>query len=286
MSVQYSNNSLLYVSDDRVNIVYSSTLSTASLANTVWDIIDVSKNTPSQVFTLQTNHNAQYLTLDRSNNQIRQFSGDGSIAVQQWTLEQDPLASPNVFRIINRSTGQVIRANGDGISAVSATTPGGRGGNTVQHWTARDITDSHILTIAEATDGRAFQLYNQYANKVLEIENGNNYEGGLAYVNFYRGSPWQQWHVANKTANRTAPDAVDEPVLSLYPNPAYNELTVSLPSAVTPTMISVVDQITGQTIKVQQQGNGKIDVSSLIPGVYVLKTSDGQHVYQQKFVKQ
>jgi hypothetical protein len=285
-SVLYSRN-LLYVSDDRVNIISSDTISSTPLINTVWDIIDVSKNTPSQVFTLQTGHNSKYLTLDRSNSQIRHFSGTGSIAEQQWTLEQDPLSQPNVFRIVNRSTGQVIRVNGTGISAVSATSPIR---SASQLWTIRDITNSRMLTIAEATDGRAFQIYNDYAGKVLEIHNGNQDEGALAYMNSYRGSRWQQWHVGIKSANRIASVATDatteEPVVSLYPNPAHNDLTIKLPGATTPTMISVVDQITGRTINVKQQGNGRVDVSGLTPGMYILKASDNQHTYQQKFVKE
>jgi hypothetical protein len=291
VSVLYDQN-LLYASDDQANVLSSNTLTNASFTSAAWDIIDISKNPPSQVFTLQTNHNAQYLTADLSNNQIRQFSGDGSIAIQQWIFEEylsDPFGNsmPNVFRIVNRSTGHVIQANGTGVSATSA---GTRARSANQLWTLRDVNSSRTLTLAEATDGRSFQIYSSYAGKVLEIENGNQDQGGLAYTNFYRGSPWQQWHVANKTANRIAPGATDaiteEPVVSIYPNPAHNDLTIILPGDATPTMFSVVDQITGQAIKVKQQGNGRIDVSSLAPGMYVLKTSDGQNVYQRKFVKE
>jgi Zn-dependent metalloprotease len=75
-------------------------------------------------------------------------------------------------------------------------------------------------------------------------------------------------------------------VLSLYPNPALTTLTLSLSSNVELTKVEVLDARGAAVPAARYQGNGQLDLSGLAGGLYLLRASDGQHTFTQRFVKQ
>jgi bacillolysin len=75
-------------------------------------------------------------------------------------------------------------------------------------------------------------------------------------------------------------------VLSLYPNPALTTLTLSLSSNAELTKVEVLDARGAAVSAARYQGNGQLDVSGLAGGLYLLRASDGQHTFVQRFVKQ
>jgi bacillolysin len=75
-------------------------------------------------------------------------------------------------------------------------------------------------------------------------------------------------------------------VLSLYPNPALTTLTLSLSSNAELTKVEVLDARGAAVSAARYQGNGQLDVSNLAGGLYLLRASDGQHTFVQRFVKQ
>ncbi|WP_217275282.1 M4 family metallopeptidase [Hymenobacter sp. BRD128] len=75
-------------------------------------------------------------------------------------------------------------------------------------------------------------------------------------------------------------------VLSLYPNPALTTLTLSLSSNAELTKVEVLDVRGAAVPAARYQGNGQLDVSGLAGGLYLLRASDGQHTFIQRFVKQ
>lgn len=77
-----------------------------------------------------------------------------------------------------------------------------------------------------------------------------------------------------------------EATLSLYPNPATTSLTLALSSKEELTKVEVLD-VRGATVPAARyQGQGQLDISRLASGLYLLRASDGQHTFTQRFVKQ
>ncbi len=74
--------------------------------------------------------------------------------------------------------------------------------------------------------------------------------------------------------------------LSLYPNPATTSLTLALSSNEELTKVEVLDARGAVVPAAHYQGQGQLDISRLASGLYLLRASDGQHTFTQRFVKQ
>ncbi|WP_201985071.1 M4 family metallopeptidase [Hymenobacter rubidus] len=74
--------------------------------------------------------------------------------------------------------------------------------------------------------------------------------------------------------------------LSLYPVPATNELTLTLPDNAAITSVRISDLRGAVITTARYDGNGTLDVSSLAKGMYLINVSDGQQTYRQRFVKE
>jgi hypothetical protein len=274
----------------------------------LWDIIDVSTNPgvykivsrafPSLVLTANEDRTVglvyDYVKFDARN---------------QWSFG----AQGNGYaKIINRLGQQVLEIDN------SVTYNGGpavvrdAGNAASEYWQLLDVNDSHVLTTAEATDGRAFKIFSSNSGKVLQVSdinadgsdsNPNRYPKNVNQWNDF-GKLWQQWTVQYTSANLTSsptstesalstkPIASDSPasvaaagVFTLYPNPVHDNLLLTLPGNTTPVKVRVTD-VRGSVVEAHYQENGKINVSSLAAGLYLLTVSDGQREYHQKFMKE
>jgi hypothetical protein len=87
---------------------------------------------------------------------------------------------------------------------------------------------------------------------------------------------------ASLTAGTVAGDAT----MSLYPNPATSSLTLALSSNEELTTVEVLDARGATVPAARYQGQGQLDISRLASGLYLLRASDGQHTFTQRFVKQ
>lgn len=85
------------------------------------------------------------------------------------------------------------------------------------------------------------------------------------------------------TATSATLDASAE--LSLYPNPATDQLQLSLSSGTELKSVEVFDA-RGAKASVRSLGNGQLSVSGLAPGLYLLRASDGQNTFTKHFAKQ
>jgi len=85
------------------------------------------------------------------------------------------------------------------------------------------------------------------------------------------------------TATSATLDAAAE--LSLYPNPATDQLQLSLSSGAELKSVEVFDA-RGAKASVRSLGNGQLSVSGLAPGLYLLRASDGQNTFTKHFAKQ
>ena len=77
--------------------------------------------------------------------------------------------------------------------------------------------------------------------------------------------------------------AAGDAVLSLYPNPAADYLTLSLSSNADVTAVEVFDA-RGAKLNASYEA-GRLDVTNLASGLYLLRATDGQHTFTQRFTK-
>ena len=75
-------------------------------------------------------------------------------------------------------------------------------------------------------------------------------------------------------------------VLSLYPNPASSLLRVELSSGAELSHVEVFDVRGAAVPAARYQGGGQLDVSGLAGGLYLLRATDGEHTFVQRFTKQ
>jgi hypothetical protein len=73
--------------------------------------------------------------------------------------------------------------------------------------------------------------------------------------------------------------------LMLYPNPVNSILHLTLNGAA-PSATLTISDLQGRTIQSVNYRDGKLDVSTLASGTYLITMDDGQRNYHQKFVKQ
>ena len=88
----------------------------------------------------------------------------------------------------------------------------------------------------------------------------------------------------NKTVN-VGIDVVNEAdALSVYPNPATNEIKIDLSSFNRAELQINIFDITGKVVSVNKMQNNKIDISNLKSGVYFIKASDLKHSKNAKLI--
>lgn len=279
--------------------------SRSTAASQQYDIVDVSAD--QGVYEIVNARSGQVLSSDLVDLHVSQLPGWG-LASQQWSFSG--YNSDGYLAIMARSTGQALEIGGDG----DLTQPGRTanvwnwwGGNN-QQWALLDINDSHRLTIAEASDGRRCSIFNRGSYKILEIGGSANEQ--LAYDR--RANQWynfsglnQQWYVRYVSLNRVAGPGASVGAsqivaagtksesgtphqLVLYPNPARDELQISLAglagNARALVAVSVTDLRGGKVVAPYL--DGRIDLTTLAPGFYIVRASDGVRDYYQKFVKE
>ena len=82
-----------------------------------------------------------------------------------------------------------------------------------------------------------------------------------------------------------AVEEISAPVSVLYPNPAKDTFTVSLPSQAVITSTEIYS-VSGQKIKVIANNSATITISDLANGMYIIKTHAGNITYTNKLIKQ
>ncbi|WP_262490204.1 M4 family metallopeptidase [Hymenobacter coccineus] len=73
--------------------------------------------------------------------------------------------------------------------------------------------------------------------------------------------------------------------LGVYPVPASTELTLTLPGNAAATQVTVTD-LRGAAMSGIRSEGGKLNISGLASGVYMVSASDGQQTYHMRFIKQ
>ncbi|GGG38044.1 M4 family metallopeptidase [Hymenobacter glacieicola] len=76
-----------------------------------------------------------------------------------------------------------------------------------------------------------------------------------------------------------------EKAVTLFPNPASDELNIALASKA-PVLSATVTDLRGARAANARFENGKLNVSGLSKGIYLLTVSDGQKTFHERFVKE
>ncbi len=152
--------------------------------------------------------------------------------------------------------------------------PGGTIPNVLRvHWTHTLQDATPFFTISYIYDSYAFFVAGQ-SHPIAELVTASTDFGNGAVVNQF-----SRWSGDISTAIK-APQA---PAIGVYPNPASDEVTISLPTGSgTPSTVTVTD-MTGRTVLYEllsgtNTSTARIDVSSLFSGQYhvTVTTTDGR----------
>ena len=166
------------------------------------------------------------------------------------------------------------------------------------------------LTLAQVRTGIRCKIKSTYAGKVVEIggEGSQLYQDGRPATLWYdyayaNSNDKQQWYIQYVSGNRAVPGKgtpvvtnpshnkplansaiAGEKVLSLYPNPAHEILSVVMPG-VNKVVCAKVTDLRGASVLTSYPNDGQVNVANLPPGFYFITVSDGEHEYRQKFAK-
>jgi uncharacterized delta-60 repeat protein len=196
--------------------------------------------------------------------------------------------SPDGFAGITESTNSMILQN-DSKIVISGMTTGFQMSN--KFWVARLNPDGSTDTTF-GTDGQmSFSIYgfDDVARDVKVQPDGKVVVSGTTKIaNFDRS-----YIVARLTPNSTILSTSELTPLNsvrLFPNPAQNQITVSgLNSFSSSTQLNVtlvgIDGKVLQSESISTSDSYEIPIDDLASGIYVLKISDEQNEFTQKFIK-
>ena len=218
------------------------------------------------------------------------------LAGQEWTFGQ--YNADGYLAIISRSTGRVLEMGGSG----DARQPGRNAnvwdgyGTEWQQWRLVDPASNALLTVQQVftTAGQRCKLLNRYSGLILEIGGGGDLtRENLPANQWYNvpNVPTQEWYIyidsnyrGVATAAGTAASVPAARAMTLYPNPASTTLQLTLPGNSEALQVTITDAH-GRTVQVSHP-HGKVDVSSLASGLYIVSAADGQKTFRQKFIKE
>lgn len=97
------------------------------------------------------------------------------------------------------------------------------------------------------------------------------------------------WGIEPSSSARvsTEVEEMEEQQLVIYPNPAVDELKLSLPDNMEDGAITIIS-LSGQRVLTENlpNHNGILNIANLVKGLYIIKVSQGKKIYTQKFSKQ
>ena len=254
-----------------------------------WDIVDRSATT-SGVFRIVNASSFKVLSAGEDNSVTQ--STMWNLASQQWTFSD--YNADGYLSIINRNKNQVLEIGGgrQGQAGARANVWDGWG-HLWQQWQLVDGGGTPRTAQELSNSGASCKIVNRASSLVLEIGGGGDLSReGLAANQWYNWDlPNQQWYIYFDSSYRgtvkSGDAASSDPAsgtLTLYPNPASTTLQITLPGNSEALQVTITDAH-GRAVQVSHH-HGKVDVSNLALGLYVVSATDGQKTFRQKFVKE
>ena len=82
----------------------------------------------------------------------------------------------------------------------------------------------------------------------------------------------------------TGIDEIKEIVFNIYPNPAVNEIKISVEDNAQIDIITIYNQL-GQKIMQENNVANKLDISGLPKGIYIIELVSGASIVRKKLIK-
>ncbi|OOG78160.1 Ig-like domain-containing protein [Flavobacterium sp. A45] len=217
-----------------------------------------------------------------------------TLSSYQWEIVAAPVTG--YYYIVNRYTGKAIQPTGGSTADntnLSQTTLVASPYNTELQWAIETSDEANYYWIKNRKSGMYIRPAGGANGTGIEIvQNTIN----TTYSSF-------KWSLANpaakttaKTSNTKAMPSSEEIVIaakgtSIYPNPASDAITIVTSVEKTATVFINLYNFTGNLILSKEfrdiQGNfeGRVDISNIPSGTYVLKIKKGDTVETQKIIK-
>jgi hypothetical protein len=250
---------------------------TASAANQTasWRIVPVKYN-------VQVQNRRTGLVLDG----MSRFE-DGSVCGQwanttgvnsQWLFE---MTDEGYFRIQNRRTGMYLNGLGNKTNGSVAGLKSDPDDINAQ-WEIIDGPTDYVFIRNRGT--------NMYLDGMARTGNGSACGQQVSFSNFNYAGQWQIKPLSQILTKIVS--SVDKlPMLTatdikLFPNPAVDYLSVSMPFDVEETVVRIFD-ISGKLMikQIVESGTTTLNISKLEPGIYLLKARNNKWATHQQFVK-
>ena len=239
-----------------------------------------------QLYRLTARHSGQVLDLSKCSPadgaKVQQYRWLDN-ACQRWRLEA---TDGGYYKLRSQSSGLVLEVNAAGV----------QDGDRVQQWT--DNSGDWQQWRIEAVAGGYYKLTNRRSGRVLEVGGvSQEPEAGVQQWNYLAGGN-QQWlldpvgpapaaartALATTTAANARAAGDETPSLQVFPNPASDQVTVTVPvlrGAARLTIHNALGQLV-QERAVESAGSVELNTAGLAPGIYILSLhGNGLYLHQR-----
>ena len=211
---------------------------------------------------------------------VRQWTAN-DCACQRWTLTN---TGSGQYSIVGVGSGKNLDVNG--VSTAD--------GANIQIWQSTNAANQRFTFTS--TGGGFYRITPVHSGKTVDVNAAGMSDGANIQQWTYNSAKNQQWQLIPVTSTSSARTAMpltkeindEREELSIYPNPPVNNVTVTLPAALTksPAVITLSD-INGRVLYRGQSADRKhvIDMGSFVPGVYFITVSNGTEKITRKIIK-
>ena len=209
---------------------------------------------------------------------------------RRWRIE--PVGQEGYYLLTNVYSGKALSVDLNPRTNGGYSNPAVKGTNLFQYSTTPD--DNRLWKVEAVGEGY-YKLTNKYSGKVLDVESGSLQDGANVLQWNYKGGDNQHWKLVPVPATAAATGfsatttgqvlTADASVVSIFPNPASDQLTVATER---PYQITLYD-VTGRLLLQQPHPGGStgLEVGHLPAGMYTLSLAAGGEVlHRYRVVKE
>ncbi|MFB6342253.1 T9SS type A sorting domain-containing protein [Saccharicrinis sp. FJH62] len=120
-----------------------------------------------------------------------------------------------------------------------------------------------------------FKVYFKKMNQTVDIMDTVVFTSNAIIGNYNSPKIW-------RTETNLAVESINFETVTLYPNPVHRELKISNGQ---PIREIIIYSLNGEELIRDKAGNKTVDVSTLNPGIYFCKLSDGKNAVVKRFMK-